>query len=272
MLTTDLLTNMMTAAFKFSGAIAVLIIGYIISRVVTRLISALLAKAGVDTLAAKVNDIDMMQQYNMQLRPSVIISKFIYYILLLLFMTVATDVLGMAVISTLVHDIINYIPNVIVALIIMVFGLFIADLAKGVVVAAGRSFNIPSNKILGDVIFYFIFLTAMVSALGQAKVDTDFIKNNLSIILGGAVGAFSLAYGLASRDVMANLLGAMYSRKRFRVGDVVRIEGAVGRIAAMDSTSVVLNAPDKQIIIPLSKFMKESVEVLPNDFLQLDEH
>ncbi len=108
--------------------------------------------------------------------------------------------------------------------------------------------------------------------MAQAKIDTSFVKTNLSIILGGGVAAFALGYGLASRDVMANFLGSMYSRKRFRTGDVIKIGETVGRIVALDNTSVVLNAPDRQIIIPLSKLMRESVEILPNDFFQLPEN
>jgi small-conductance mechanosensitive channel len=268
----ELLKNMMSAALSFTAALTVLIVGYIISRVVTRLISRLLAAAGIDKLASKVNDIDLMQKNNFEIRPSEIVGKVIYYILMLVFMTIATDVLGMEVVSNLVRDVINYIPNLVVALVVVALGLVLADALKNMVTTACRSFGIPSAGMLGNVAFYFVFLTALVSALSQAKVDTDFVKNNLNIILAGAVGAFSLAYGLAAKDVMGNLLGSMYSRRRFRVGDVIRIEGMVGRIAAMDNTSVVLNAPEKQIVIPLSKFMKESVEVLPNDFLQIEEH
>ncbi len=54
---------------------------------------------------------------------------------------------------------------------------------------------------------------------------------------------------------------------------IPKLAGAItlGRIVALDNTSVVLNAPDRQIIVPLSKLMRESVEILPNDFFQLPE-
>ena len=265
----ELLKNLGAAIPKLAAALALVLIGYIIAKVVRRVVTALLSKIGIDSLAEKLNDIDLVQQYNVQIKPSVIVGSVVYYVLMLISLIAATDTLGMPAISNLVKDIINYVPNMLSALIVLVVGLLLANALKKMVVATCQSFGVTSAGLVGNFVFYFVFLTAMVAAIGQAKIDTDFVKNNLTVILGGAVGAFALGYGLASRDMMANFLGSMYSRRRFRVGDVIRIGTIVGRIAAMDNTSAVLNAPDRQIIVPLSKLMTESVEVLPNDFLQL---
>jgi Mechanosensitive ion channel/Conserved TM helix len=265
----ELLKNLAGVIPTLFAAITLLVAGFFASKIISRIITTVLEKIGVDKLADKLNDIDVVQQYDIAIKPSFVIGRIVQYFLTLIFLIMATDVLGMAAVSQLVRDVINYIPSLVTGGLIMVFTLFIANALKGIVVTSCRSIGVPSPGLIGNVIFYFIFLTGMVSALGQAKVDTDFVKNNLSIILGGAVGAFALGYGLASKDMMANFLGSMYSRRRFRVGDVIRIDNMVGRIVALDNTSVVLNAPDRQIIIPLSKLTREAVEILPNDFLQL---
>jgi hypothetical protein len=265
----ELLKNLAGVIPTLFAAVTLLIAGYFISQVISRIITAVLEKIGIDKLADKLNEIDVVQQYDVKIRPSEVVGKIVKYFLTLIFLIMATDVLGMAAVSQLVRDVINYVPSLVIAMLVMVVTLFIANALKGIVVTACRSIGVPSPNLIGNVIFYFVFLTGMVSALGQAKVDTDFVKSNLSIILGGAVGAFALGYGLASRDMMANFLGSMYSRRRFRVGDVIRIDNMVGRIVALDNTSVVLNAPDRQIIIPLSKLSREAVEILPNDFMQL---
>ena len=265
----ELLKNLAGVIPTLFAAITLLAAGYFISNVISRIVTTVLAKIGVDKLADKLNEIDVIQQYNLSIRPSLLVGQIVKYFLTLIFLIMATDVLGMAAVSQLVRDVINYVPSAITALMVMIFALFIANALKGLVVTACRTVGIPSPNLIGNIIFYFVFLTGAVSALGQAKVDTDFVKSNLSIILGGAVAAFALGYGLASKDMMANFLGSMYSRRRFRIGDVIRIDNMVGRIVALDNTSVVLNAPDRQIIIPLSKLTREAVEILPNDFLQI---
>ncbi|MBL7814430.1 MAG: mechanosensitive ion channel [Saprospiraceae bacterium] len=266
-----LLSDFLAVIPKLAGAITVLILGYVISKAVIKLLTVVLSKIGVDKLTEKLNDIDLVRQNNMQLKLSIILGNVVFYMMMLITLMAATDVLGMPALSQLISDMSNYIPNLVIALVVLMFGLLASNLIKNIVLTACKSFGIPSASVIGNFVFYFMFLTAFITALGQAKIDTSFVKNNLSIILGGGVAAFALGYGLASRDVMANFLGSMYSRKRFREGDVIKLGETIGRIVAMDNTSVVLNAPDRQIIIPLSKMMKESVEILPNDFFQLPE-
>jgi Mechanosensitive ion channel/Conserved TM helix len=265
----ELLKNLAGVIPTLVAAMTLLAAGYFISNIISRVVTTVLAKIGIDKLATKLNEIDVVQQYDISILPSVVVGRIVKYFLTLIFLIMATDVLGMAAVSQLVRDVINYMPSLVIALIIMIFTLFIANALKGIVVTACRSIGVPSPNLIGNIIFYFVFLTGAVSAMAQAKIDTDFVKSNVSILLGGAVAAFALGYGLASKDMMANFLGSMYSRRRFRIGDVIRVDNMVGRIVALDNTSVVLNAPDRQIIIPLSKLTREPVEILPNDFLQL---
>lgn len=266
-----LLSDFLAVIPKLAGAITLVIVGYILSKAVIKVLSIILEKIGVDKITEKLNDIDIVQKSNVQVKLSAILGNVVFYLLMLFFLIGATDVLGMPAVSQLIADIINYIPNLVIAIVVLMFGLLVSNMIKDIVLAACKSFGIPSANVISSFVFYFVFLTAFVTAMAQAKIDTSFVKNNLSIILGGGVAAFALGYGLASRDVMANFLGSMYSRKRFREGDVIKLGDIVGRIAAMDNTSVVLNAPDRQIIIPLSKMMQESVEILPNDFFQIPE-
>lgn len=267
----ELLRNLAGVIPTLFAAITLLAAGYFVSNVISRITTTVLARIGVDKLVEKLNDIDMLRAYDISIRPSIVIGQIVKYVLTLFTMIMATEVLGMPVVSQLVGDIFNYVPHLGMAILVMIITLFIANALKGLVVMTCRTIGLPSPNLIGNIVFYFVFLTGAVSALSQAKVDTDFVKSNLSILLGGAVAAFALGYGLASRDMMANFLGSMYSRRRFRIGDVIRIDNLVGRIVALDNTSVVLNAPDRQIIIPLSKLTREAVEILPNDFLQIKE-
>jgi hypothetical protein len=67
--------------------------------------------------------------------------------------------------------------------------------------------------------------------LSQAEIDTQFLKDNLKLILGGAVGAFAIGYGIASINMMSNLLASIYSRQRFNVGDTIQVgDGGSSRV------------------------------------------
>lgn len=247
---------------KVLGAFVVFIIGWMIAKAIASVVKRILKSLRIDKLGEKLNDIDIISNSNFNVVPSTILSKLIYYVILLLFAIVASEILNVEPISKLVGDILTYIPNVFAAMIVLFIGLLIADFIKGIVETTTKSMGIPSYKLIGGAIFYFIFMMTIITAIKQIGIDADFIETNLSYIVAGGVFAFALGYGLASKDMMSNFLASLYSKEKFFVGDVVSIGNHKGEIVEMTSSSMVLRtAENKKVIIPLSKLSSESVEI-----------
>lgn len=257
----NLIHQFASAIGQFLGAAIVFLIGYIIAKIVYRVVKKVLIGLGVDKIGDKLNDIDFVSQTNVKIKISEVLAKTLYYILLLLFTLAATEVLNMPAISNLVADIINYIPSLLSASIVLIIGIFIADFIKDIVATACKSLNIPAGNFIANFVFYFLFLTIGMSALNQAQFDTGFITQNLSIVLSGIVAAFAIGYGFASRDLMSNFIASFYSKKKVNVGDKIGIEGQIGTIIAMDSNAITLQAEGKKVLIPLSKLTSEKVEI-----------
>jgi small-conductance mechanosensitive channel len=203
-----------------------------------------------------------VRKANIRIVISSILSKVIYYLLMLIFIVAATDTLGMEAVSQLMNDIINYIPNLLVAVIMLGVGLLFADFIKGVVQTTCRSLGIPSANLIANFVFYFLLIAVAMSALGQAQINTAFLQNNLTVIIGGGVLAFAFGYGLASRDMMANFIASFYSRSKVAIGDQVKIGEVEGQVIDVDNTTVTLQAEDRQVIVPLSKLTTENIELL----------
>lgn len=104
-----------------------------------------------------------------------------------------------------------------------------------------------------------MFIMIAISALEQAQMNTDFIKSNLSLILGGVVIAFGLGYGLASKDVVSSFLSSVYNRGKFEVGDIIQIGSVKGKVVQIDTTSITIYDGQKRIIVPMSRFTTEEV-------------
>ncbi|MEM9885919.1 MAG: mechanosensitive ion channel domain-containing protein [Bacteroidota bacterium] len=247
------------------GAILILLIGFIIVRIVTRFVRKVLKKVGIDRLADRyLNDIEFLSKNNIRVVPSVLFSKIVYYLLLLIVLVAATDVLGMQAVSNLVKDAINYIPSLILAAAILIIGLFLADLIKNIAQTALASLNIPAGKFLANFLFYFVLINILILALEQAKINTSFINSNLSIILGGVVLAFAIGYGFASRSVMSNYIAHFYSKNKVNIGDTIKINEKEGLVSDMDNTTITMvsERDGREIIIPLSHLSTEIVEII----------
>jgi len=248
---------------KLVGAIVILVVGNWIAKLIASLIKKMLVALKVDTLGDKINEIDVIEKSSFNFVLSEIISKCVYYILFLLFAMVSAEVLEFKAVSDLFNDIFNFIPKLIAAGIVLTIGLVIADLLKNIVNTTTKSLGIPSAKIIGSFVFYFIVLMTVVTALTQIGIDTDFISNNLTVILGGAVFAFGLGYGIASKDTMSNFLASFYSKDKFKLGNKIKIEDVSGEIIEMDnSTMTILGNDNQKIIIPLRKLTTETVEII----------
>ncbi len=75
------------------------------------------------------------------------------------------------------------------------------------------------------------------------------------------MAAFALGYGIASRDVLANMISAMYSRNRYQVGQIVKLDDVKGTITQLDNVSVTIQNATSTTVLPLQLFQSKKVEI-----------
>ena len=260
---TDGLSAMLSSVIQslpaFISALFIIIIGIIISKFIARMIKKFLSKIGIDKLGEQLNDIDIIQKLNTDVKISAVFSKIVYYFLLFIFIIAATDVLNMSSISDLVMNAFNMIPKLLVALIILILGTLLADGIRKVLLVALESLGIPSAKLISAFLFYFLFINVVISAIAQAEINTTFLEQNISIVIGGIVAAFAIGYGLASKDVVANFLGSFYAEDKIHEGDKITIDGETGVVKHIDRNAITIDADGREIVFPLGIIMKQKL-------------
>ena len=262
---TDMLKGMADVVPNVLGALVIAIAGYIIAKIVSASIKKVLTKINIDKISDKLNEIDIVERSKVNIKISTILSKIVYYFILLLALVAATDVLKMPAVSNLVASIFDLIPNIIVAGIILVLGILISDALRNMTQTALTSLGVPSARLIASLVFYFLFINIVISALSQAKVNTDFLSQNISLLIGGGVLAFAIGYGLASKNSMSNFLASYYSKGKFEVGDVVTIQEVTGKIIEIDKSSLVLVKDDgNKVIFPLNHISNTKIEIHNN--------
>lgn len=258
---TEMLVGLVGAIPKFITALVILIIGLIVANIGKKMSIRLLKKLNIDVLGQKLDGIDILQKNNIEIKLSVLIGKFIYGVVMLVFVMTAIGVLDLPVLAELIRDLIRFIPNLIAGFIILIFGLLLSDGLKNVVYTTCKSLGMPSASLISNFVFYFVFINILIVALSQASINTSFIEQNISIIIAGGVLAFSIGYGLASKDIVSSFLASFYTKDRVKIGDKVTVNGVTGIIVDLDKTSITIDTSDSKIIIPLSTLIKENIEI-----------
>ncbi|GAB3979465.1 hypothetical protein GCM10028806_44860 [Spirosoma terrae] len=246
---------------RILGAIVILLIGVGVARIIAFIVRRVLAQVGFDKIGSRLNEISIIKQLNTEIKLSDIVAKVLYYFILLVFITASTETLGVAAITEMVSSLVNFIPKVIAAAIMLQVGVLLADTLRGAVYNLCQSFNISSARLLSMIVFVFFLIITIISSLAQAGINTELLESSFNLIIGGGIFAFAIGYGIASRDVMANILSSFYSRNKYKEGQIIQIDEVKGEIIKVDSTSLTLRTGDTTTVFPLQVLQTKKVEI-----------
>jgi hypothetical protein len=162
-------------------------------------------KAGIDTF---------LKQGGIAKTTSDILGILIYWLAILFTLLIAFETLGLTVVSDLFTQITLFVPNVIVAVIILAIGLYFARFVGDAVVAYSKNIGLEDAELLGRVSRYGIMVFVIVIALDQVDVADDIIRQTFFIVIAGVVLALALAFGLGGQKWAAGQLDKFVKKER----------------------------------------------------------
>lgn len=242
--------------------LAFLIIGWLFIKFILYIIKKALGLTNIDALPEKLNVDEIFGNSSIKIQPTKVIITSIKWILIFIFTIVASELLGLKMVSEQLSSLIAYLPKLISALLIFAVGIYLANMVKKAISSMFTSLELTGGNLVGNIVFYIITIIVSVTALNQAGINTDLITNNLSIIFASILAAFTISFGLGSRDIIKRLLFGYYSRKNLQVGNKIKTENYEGIIQSIDNISVILKTEQKTIIIPIKEIVDNSIEVL----------
>lgn len=201
----DLITMATDFLPKLWVAIVVWILFWFIAKAVKTGITTLSRKLWVESLANKANINDFLSKANMKWWLSGVIGSIAYWIIYLFGINISFNSLGLDVVSDLISDLIAYIPNLFVAVIILLVGTFIAKFVKDLINGAVAASNSSLSR-WGQAGYIAVMFFTIVTALKQAWVDISFLTDNINTIVMGIMLALWLAFGLGGKDKAQQML------------------------------------------------------------------
>jgi len=193
----------------FAG-FGVLLLGLIVSPLVgsfvTKALQMIKIDQGLDQIGAK----DAMSSIGLHFTFSKLAGTFVKYVVLIVFINMVAEILQLGQLSRLIDDVVRFIPQIVIALVIIGVGLTVADWLRDIVTnVAKASDNADYSSILGSITRISVIVFATMAALTQLGIAPALIQ----IVFAGVVLAFALAFGLGSKDIVARTLESWIEKK-----------------------------------------------------------
>jgi hypothetical protein len=182
-----------------------------------------------------------------------IVGTLVFWTVILFFLATATNALGVPLLSSAVASLSWFVPRVLAAVLIVVAGLVIGNIARSAVTAASARVGTVAPAV-GQTVRLAILLSAALIAIAELGVDITLLTAILSVALAALLGGFAIAFGLGARTAISNIIGSHYLRQTFDVGHTVRVGGIEGTITAVTATAVIIQVPDGRMIVPAKQF------------------
>lgn len=176
---------------KLVGFFAVLIIGWIVAKILARVVHRLLDRVGFDRVAERGGIKQALS--NSSWDATELVTKAVYYGLMLIVLTMAFGVFGDNAVSDMLASVVSYLPKVIVALVILVVAATIANVAREMI--TGSLGGLSYGKMLGTVAAGAIVLVGVFAALSQLQIAPSIINGLFYAILAVVAGSAIVAVG-----------------------------------------------------------------------------
>ncbi len=191
---------------KLLGFLVILLIGWIVASALAKAVTFLLRKVGFDRIGNRIGLTRLSQQAGIKTDAADILGRIVYWFLFLIFLVPAVDALGLTTVSNLLGQVIGYLPNVFVAILVLFLGTLAATVVADIVRGATASARIGNPNIFANIARYAILAFVALIALEQLQIATSLLNILFTAIMGAAALAFGLAFGLGGVDTARNYL------------------------------------------------------------------
>lgn len=204
------------AAFipQLIAALVLLFIGWIIAKLVRATVLHLLRLVHFERLAQKSGIEAFLEQGELRITLSKVISELIYWLVMLIVIVTVSSSLGLTSVAELFNKIVLYIPNIIIAILVLVFGTLLARFINRIVFAYLKNIGVDNALTISTVSEYAIQIFVVFVALEQLQIGTHLLNTAFTIGFGAIALALAIAFGLGGKDWAASVIARLSDKDK----------------------------------------------------------
>ena len=198
---------------RLLAVIVILFFGWIIAKLARTAVKRLLLLTQFDKFAQKSGLEAFINHGNFSITLSGIISQVVYWLVILIFVITGANALGLNEVAILLQQLASYLPRIIVAILVVIFGTLLARFVNRLVFAWLYSIKFSNALSVSTSAEYGIQILAIFVALEQLGIGMQLIHSLFVIVFGAFFLALAIAFGLGGKDWAAKVIQDMESKK-----------------------------------------------------------
>ena len=193
-------------------AAVVLVAGWIVARIGRRLTIRLLRFLQVDRLAEQAGMEDVLLRGGVRFTTVTILGNVLYWFVLFTTTMAALHLLGLEAVDELFRRIVLYVPNMFVALVVLIFGTVFGRFVRGVVFTYLNNVDVPGAEVISATAQAAVVIFVVSVALEQLHIGGQILVSAFQIAFGAVCLALALAFGLGGREWAAHVLERLWKK------------------------------------------------------------
>lgn len=196
------------------AAVVLLFIGWLLAKVARTGIMRLLSLLRFDRVAERSGLEAFLKQADLDVSVSSILGNLIYWLIILVMIVTVANSLGLHMVADLFNKVVLYIPNVIVAILVLVFGTILARFINRIVFAWLNNVGFTGALTMSTFSEYAMMVFVFFIALEQLQIASELITAAFTIAFGAVGLAFAIAFGLGAKDWAARVIDQAVNKKK----------------------------------------------------------
>ncbi len=198
------------------GALIVLIIGLIVAAGLGVLVEKIFEAVRLDTFLEKLGLKPIFERAGLKLRAAYFLGRLVYWFIIVGFLLAVSDSVGLYALSGFLTSILNYLPNVIAAVLILLASLVLGHFLRRVVTASVMSAKLHAANFLGTLTWWVVVIFGFMAALTQLNIAAAMVQTLVTGFIAMLALAGGLAFGLGGKDYANHLLNKLKDRTESR--------------------------------------------------------
>ncbi len=197
-----------TAAFlpRLVMAVVVVLIGYLLAKLARFAVERALRAMNLNVLTERAGTDNFLAQAGLRGDTCTLFGMLAFWLVIIESLVEAFGGLGFTYITDLLHRVVLFTPNLLIAMLVVIFGSYCARFIGNAVENFCLQAQVPDGDMLSRIARYIILAFVIMIALSQVEVGGQIVQHTFLIILAGLMLALALAFGLGGRDWAAALL------------------------------------------------------------------